>query len=148
VRFAEDLDKLDLTAHLALYSQTTMNLQDYADFQEHLKERIREKGGDPMELLSVNQTICGQVSSREAYLRIFAAEHDAILFVSGKESSNGQALFKVCQEVNKDSYFVTHPEDVDHINLEGKASVGISGATSTPGWLIRDVMAQLRKRYE
>ncbi len=85
--------------------------------------------------------------SRMPELKKFAKEHDAILFVSGRESSNGQALFKVCKEVNPDSHFITKKQDVDMVDLKGKTSVGISGATSTPGWLIRDVEERLNKRY-
>ena len=62
---------------------------------------------DPVHYLEVNNTVCGQVSNREPNLRIFAREHDTIIFVSGKESSNGRMLFSVCKSVNPDTYFVS-----------------------------------------
>ena len=67
-----------------------------------------------------------------------------MFFVSGRESSNGQALFKVCREANPASYFITNTVDIEGISLEGKETIGISGATSTPGWLIKDVEDCLR----
>jgi len=143
VRLPEDLEGMQLNRPLALYSQTTMNPREYEDFLALLKEMMQDQGADPDKMLKTHDTICKQVSYRESYLREFAATHDAVLFVSGKESSNGQALFKVCKEVNPDSYFITHWKDIDQINLEGKESIGISGATSTPGWLIRKVQEHL-----
>jgi 4-hydroxy-3-methylbut-2-en-1-yl diphosphate reductase len=144
VRFPEELEGLQLKRPVALYSQTTMNQQEFEDFLGILRKQMQVQGGNPDNLLSVNNTICKQVSSRELHLRKFAREHDVVFFVSGRESSNGQALFKVCRESNPDSYFITNTDDLTGISLEGKETIGISGATSTPGWLIKDVEDYLR----
>jgi 4-hydroxy-3-methylbut-2-enyl diphosphate reductase len=72
-------------------------------------------------------------------LRNFAGNHDTIIFVSGKESSNGRMLFLVCKSINPDSHFISTPEEIDRSWFEGKESVGICGATSTPKWLIENV---------
>ena len=143
-RAPEDIAGLDLRRPVALFSQTTMHQGEFDAFQSALRTNMRDQGADPEELLEVRNSICTQVSSRESTLRKFAGEHDAVLFVSGKESSNGKALFKTCREVNPDSYFITGPADIANINLEGKSSIGISGATSTPGWLISEVENHLR----
>jgi 4-hydroxy-3-methylbut-2-enyl diphosphate reductase len=145
-RDPEELNDMILNRPVALYSQTTMKQGEFKEFLEILKARIRDQGGDPEKLLEVRNSICGQVSSRESTLRKFAGKHDAVLFVSGEESSNGKALFKSCREINPDSYFITRPADLDHINLEGKTNIGISGATSTPGWLIKEVEDHVRTR--
>jgi 4-hydroxy-3-methylbut-2-enyl diphosphate reductase len=148
VRFPGDLDDMKLNQQVVLYSQTTMNQNEYNDFIIHLKNKIRDQGGDPDQFLKTHNSICKQVSYRESYLREFAAAHDAVLFVSGKESSNGKILFEICKEVNPDCYFVSNLDDIETLNLEGKESIGISGATSTPGWLIREVEKYLRSRME
>jgi len=88
---------------------------------------------------SVNNTICSQVSNREPILKAFAKKHDTIIFVSGKESSNGRMLFSVCKRVNPDTHFVSSPEEIDRSWFKGKRSVGICGATSTPKWLIENI---------
>jgi 4-hydroxy-3-methylbut-2-enyl diphosphate reductase len=144
VREAGELAGMDLNRPVALYSQTTMKTGDFEHFLARLRAEMKAQGADPRSMLEVHNSICGQVSSREPWLRKFAAEHDAVLFVSGKESSNGKALFRVCKEINPSSYFISRPEEIDGINLAGTESIGISGATSTPGWLIRDVEAYLK----
>ena len=91
---------------------------------------------DPDELLVVNKTICGQVSNREPHLKTFAKKHDVIIFVSGRESSNGKMLYSVCRNNNPDTHFVSSLEEIDKSWFDGKKSVGVCGATSTPKWLI------------
>ncbi|HEC41737.1 MAG TPA: 4-hydroxy-3-methylbut-2-enyl diphosphate reductase [Bacteroides sp.] len=129
-----------------LYSQTTMNLDEYGQFQDALKDRMISLGMDPEKDLHVYNTVCGQVSSREKYLREFVARYDLIFFVSGRESSNGKALFKICKKVNDKTYFISNPQESDEIELNRIGSIGICGATSTPGWLMSAVKARLQER--
>ena len=71
-----------------------------------------------------------------------------ILFVSGKKSSNGKALYQVCLNENKRSYFI---ENETEINLEWFLSddnVGVCGATSTPMWLMEQVKFHLESLEE
>jgi 4-hydroxy-3-methylbut-2-enyl diphosphate reductase len=87
----------------------------------------------------VNNTICGQVSNREPHLKAFARKHDVVIFVSGKESSNGKMLYSVCRSVNPETYFVSSAEEIDRSWFAGKSSAGVCGATSTPKWLIENI---------
>ena len=135
-----DINKIDVTRPVYLFSQTTMGVKEYDIFKDSLLSKMTEAGVvDPDKNLIVNKTICGQVSNREPHLKTFAASHDTIIFVSGKESSNGKMLFSVCKNVNPDSHFVSSPEELDVNWFKGKKSVGICGATSTPKWLIENI---------
>lgn len=135
-----DIGKIDLTRLVYLFSQTTMGVKEYEIFKDSLLSKMAEAGViDPEKNLIVKKTICGQVSNREPHLKAFAASHDTIIFVSGKESSNGKMLFSVCKDVNPDSHFVSSPEEIDHSWFKGKRSAGICGATSTPKWLIENI---------
>jgi 4-hydroxy-3-methylbut-2-enyl diphosphate reductase len=87
----------------------------------------------------VNNTICGQVSNREPHLKSFAKKHDVIIFVSGRESSNGKMLYTVCKNINPDTHFISSSEEISLDWFSGIESVGICGATSTPKWLIEKV---------
>jgi 4-hydroxy-3-methylbut-2-enyl diphosphate reductase len=136
----DDVGRADLSRPVYLFSQTTMSQSDYENIVGLIREGMREKGvTDPDRLLKVNNTICGQVSNREPHLRKFAGNHDVIIFVSGKESSNGRHLFEVCRRVNSNSHFISSPEEIDTTWFIGKSSTGVCGATSTPRWLIREV---------
>jgi 4-hydroxy-3-methylbut-2-enyl diphosphate reductase len=89
--------------------------------------------------LVINKTICGQVSNREPHLIEFAKKHDVIIFVSGRESSNGKMLYSVCRNVNPNTHFVSSHEELDNSWFDGRNSVGVCGATSTPKWLIENI---------
>jgi len=91
----------------------------------------------------VNDTICRKVANRIPQLREFAVQHDVVLFVSGEKSSNGRQLFAVCREVNPRTYFVQGVDDLRAEMFEGAESVGISGATSTPRWVMEEIKGSL-----
>ena len=136
----QDLDKVDFTRPIRLFSQTTMPVDTFRQLATTMQQR--------MTVLSdfvYRDTICRQVANRIPHLREFARQHDVVLFVSGKKSSNGKALFGVCHEENPRSYFVSHPEDVTPSMIEGANSVGICGATSTPKWQMEAVAEMLGK---
>jgi len=135
-----DIDKIDFARPVALFSQTTMEINEFNQIKKLIYEKMKDQGIlDPDHYLEVNNTVCGQVSNREPNLRKFAREHDTIIFVSGKESSNGKMLFSVCKSENPDTYFVSSIEEIDKSWFEGKRSAGICGATSTPKWLIEEI---------
>jgi 4-hydroxy-3-methylbut-2-enyl diphosphate reductase len=142
-----DLDKIDINRPIYLFAQTTMGIKAYHAFADLLRKKMAENGiSDPDKMLTVNRTICGQVSNREPHLKEFARKHETVIFVSGRESSNGKMLYSVCKSINPDTHFVSSPEEIDKAWFEGKKSAGICGATSTPKWLIekiRDIISNI-----
>lgn len=141
-----DLDKIDFARPVWLFSQTTKSKAEYALISKTIQERqesMRDKNPDIF--LKVFNTICGQVSGREPRLKVFSRKNDVIIFVSGKNSSNGHMLFKVCQEENKRSYFISSPEEINPEWFTNAVSVGVCGATSTPRWLIHKVAETIGK---
>lgn len=141
----DDLDLIDFSKPVTLFSQTTKSTHGFYAIKEKIEERLREKGVYADDLLQANDSICRQVSNREPHLRKFAAEQDVLLFVSGKKSSNGKALYQACKEVNTKSYFIENEKEIDEKWLDGVEKVGICGATSTPMWLMEQVAESVRK---
>ncbi len=136
----DDIKKIDFKRPVNLYSQTTMHADDYSRFADLVRSEMLKKGVlDPDQHLHVHNTICGQVSNREPNLKAFARKHDIIIFVSGRESSNGKMLYSVCKGINPDTYFVSSPQEIDRSWFAGKRSAGVCGATSTPKWLIEEI---------
>jgi 4-hydroxy-3-methylbut-2-enyl diphosphate reductase len=139
-----DLHKIDFTRPVYLFSQTTKSTEGFRQMRQLIENKVREnKGVLETEDFIANDTICRQVSNREPQLEIFAAAHDVIVFVSGKKSSNGKALYGVCKKINPKTYFISEVSEVQLDWFDGAESVGICGATSTPMWLMQDVAAYL-----
>lgn len=137
---AEDLDKIDFTRPVTLFSQTTKSTKGFYQIKEPIEERIKQANTDSTQpLFNANDSICRQVSNREPQLAKFSTEHDVLVFVSGKKSSNGKALYSVCKQHNPKSYFVENEQELQAEWFAGVQSVGICGATSTPMWLMQQV---------
>ena len=133
-----DLDQIDFARPVTLYSQTTKSTAGFYRMKQLIETRIAAAGGD-LTTFDANDSICRQVSNREPALAKFAEQHDVIIFVSGRKSSNGKALFSVVHQTNPRSYFVENEQELDEDWFLEAASVGICGATSTPMWLMQRV---------
>ena len=141
IESADEIDRIDFSKDIFLYSQTTKSASSYNQLIEKIAARV------PADRKFIhNNTVCGQVSHRRENIREFASRHDVILFVSGRKSSNGKVLFNECLNVNPRSYMIESKEDIDFKKLEGAQSVGICGATSTPKWLMEDCRDYILKR--
>ena len=144
----EDLNKIDFTRPVTLFSQTTKSTKGFYRIKAMIEERITQANGDN-QLKEVefraNDSICRQVSNREPQLQRFSQERDVIIFVSSKKSSNGKALYSVCKAENERSYFIANEEELQPEWFEGAERVGVCGATSTPMWLMEQVAAGIRE---
>ncbi len=127
----EEVDKLDFTKDIRLYSQTTKSLDEFRRIVAYIRTHISHDA-----TFEYFDTICRQVANRMPNIRRFAASHDLIFFVCGHKSSNGKILFHECRKVNPNSYQIDGPEDLDKNLLRNACSIGICGATSTPKWLM------------
>ena len=92
-----------------------------------------------MQLLKVHNTICSQVATRHERLSKFALEHDIIIFVSGKASSNGKVLCDLCKSLNIRTYHIDSVSEIKREWFRADDKVGVCGATSTPKWLLEEV---------
>lgn len=133
-----DLDGIDFSRDILLYSQTTKSLDGFRNIVEEIKKR---KTSGKFEYFD---TICRQVANRLDKIRDFAATHDAVVFVCGAKSSNGKVLFEECRKVNPRTYLVSDGSNLDLSLLEGAEKIGICGATSTPRWLMAEVAQAIR----
>lgn len=131
-----DIDLIDFERKVALFSQTTKSLDGF----QRIAAVMRERGGKQV---TVHDTICRKVANRIPQLREFAGLHDVVIFVSGEKSSNGRQLFAVCREVNPRTYFVQGVEELTPEMWKNAESIGISGATSTPLWVMENLRTRL-----
>lgn len=144
-----DLEKIDYTRPVTLFSQTTKSTKGFYDLSQKIEERIKNANSEMEEVpFNANDSICRQVSNREPQLQRFAHENDVILFVSGKKSSNGKALYQVCLNENRRSYFIENETEMNSEWFKPGDKVGVCGATSTPMWLMEQVKSHLESMEE
>ena len=139
----EGVIKLDVQTEV--FSQTTKSPAEYsrlctrleemmAGYNELSVERFKGRG-----LLNVHNTICSQVATRHERLSKFALEHDIVIFVSGKASSNGKVLCDLCKSLNIRTYHIDSVSEIKREWFRADDKVGVCGATSTPKWLLEEV---------
>lgn len=140
----DDLDKIDYTKPIILFSQTTKSTDKFYHIKSLIEERAKAVGN---EQVVANDTICRQVSNREPKLKEFSSKHDVVIFAGGKKSSNGKVLFQVCKNNNPNTYFVTGVEELKAEWFADADSVGICGATSTPWWLMEKISKYIAENF-
>ena len=131
------LDSGRIAAPVEVFSQTTKSPVEYKQICSVLQVIYPDT--------VVHNTICSQVAERHRALSDFAAEHDVVVFVAGRQSSNGRVLFELCRSVNSNSYLVGDVSELRPLWFEGALSVGVCGATSTPKWLLEQVADAIKK---
>lgn len=154
IESAGQLDRLDFTRPIYLFSQTTKSVEGFHALVEAIKKKIdlcsvSETVGAPSAQRSfeAHDTICRNVANRVAQLQDFARSQDIVLFVGGTKSSNAKVLFNHCLEANPKTFFVSSPDEIgdwslvigDSTKTNPDLKIGICGATSTPLWLMEQV---------
>lgn len=142
------MDEIDFSRPVHIFSQTTKDPQEYLQVCSKIEEQISLSGGCSREeaagQLNIHNTICRQVAQRHTNLVAFAKSHSVILFVSGKESSNGKVLYDLCKSVNPHSYHIQNVSQIESGWFKDGDSVGICGATSTPKWQLEEAASFLK----
>jgi 4-hydroxy-3-methylbut-2-enyl diphosphate reductase len=140
-----DLEKIDFTRPVHLFSQTTKGVEGFRGLVSMIAERMKQANPENPASFLWNDTICRQVSNRSAHLRQFSARFDAVIFVTGRNSSNGRILYQICKEVNEHTYMVSEKSELSREWFQDCTSVGVCGATSTPMWLMQEVADEIGK---
>jgi 4-hydroxy-3-methylbut-2-enyl diphosphate reductase len=151
IKSVEEIANVDLSRKTVLFSQTTMDKPTFSEIARILREKIKEFEVGTFEESAIEfhakDTICGQVSGRDKKLREFAGANDVMVFVAGKDSSNGKVLFNICREANPRTHFIEEESELRSQWFAGAQKVGISGATSTPRWLMERTKAAIERMF-
>ncbi len=141
--------RISLDVPTEIFSQTTKSPAEYASLCSRLEEMMASHNEMSVErfkgrnMLVIHDTICSQVAKRHERLSKFALEHDVIIFVSGKASSNGKVLCELCKSLNIRTYHIDNVDEIKREWFRADDKVGICGATSTPKWLLIEASEQV-----
>jgi 4-hydroxy-3-methylbut-2-enyl diphosphate reductase len=154
----EEVSRVDPEKKVILFSQTTMDPDRFREVEKKLREHLEthlakplkeypggSTGEQPGPLLRASCTICGQMKKRKPGLAAFAGKHDVIIFVSGRNSSNGKMLYEFSRSVNPETYWISNAGEIDPAWIQGASSIGVSGATSTSREQLESVVHKLRE---
>lgn len=146
--FDEAKNSIDLTRKTVLFSQTTMDKPTFCKLSNDIKQLFVEKYGEEFNKYFVSKnTICKFVSRREQKLIEFAQQHELVIFVAGRNSSNGKILYEIAKKANPNTIFIEDIEELDLTELSKYSTIGITGATSTPQWYMEELKQILENKF-
>ena len=120
-------ERVPHTKKIGVLSQSTILPSKLEEFAAFCLRRCHD--------MRVVNTVCPVTLTRQDDSVVLAREVDGMIVVGGKNSSNTKELAVKCREVCDQ---VIHIEDAEELAgenaawLSGKASIGITGGTSTP----------------
>jgi len=95
--------------------------------------------------LKVYNTICAETLRRRLEAISIAQEVELMFVIGGKNSANTSRLAEVCSRYVR-TYHIEDAGEITPDLLDGPDSVGIVSGTSTPEWVIDQVIKKLRER--
>ncbi|PLX09999.1 MAG: 4-hydroxy-3-methylbut-2-enyl diphosphate reductase [Marinilabiliales bacterium] len=134
-----EIFKIDFTKDIHLFSQTTKNKKSFENIIRSIKI---EADKNSVQLYS-NSSICRQVVNREVSIINMAKTNDVVIFVAGKNSSNGKTLFEICKSVNEKSHYISSVDELETNWFKGIDNVVVTGSTSSPLWLLEDIKEEI-----
>lgn len=137
-----EIESIDINRPIRLYSQTTKSKETYQELIELLEKRCKKVGNE--NFIAYN-TICNRVSNRAKELVDFANSVDIVVFVSGTNSSNGKYLYEYCKKVKDNTLFISDENELKIEMFKDIHKIGITGATSTPMWLMEKISQWLHE---
>ncbi len=141
VESLSDFEKLGLPfgTRLCIVAQTTFN---YNKFQD-LVEKISKKRYD----IVVLNTICNATQERQVEAKKIASQVDVMLVIGGKNSSNTQKLYEICQKECKNTFYIQTLDDLNPECISSACNVGITAGASTPNNIIEEVHTNVRVKF-
>jgi 4-hydroxy-3-methylbut-2-enyl diphosphate reductase len=133
----DEAEEAGVISRAGVVIQTTFSREKAMKIIGELEKNISD--------LVVHDTICqATVSRREATLDL-AVSVDIVLVVGGKGSSNTKRLYQMCVDEGISARFIETADDIEPAWFSDGDRVGLTTGTSTPDWVIEDVLARLRE---
>jgi 4-hydroxy-3-methylbut-2-enyl diphosphate reductase len=128
---ARAAESLDVENRSLLLAQSTVDPDLFAAVRHVLAHRVPG--------LKIADTTCRFLKNRQGELQSFAAALDILVFIAGKNSSNGKLLFETARGINKNTFLVEAPDELKRALFKNGHRIGISGGASTPRWQLDEM---------
>lgn len=122
---------------LGVVAQTTLNIDAFKQVISTLVEKADE--------LKVCNTICHATAHAQKATLKLASRVDLMIVVGGRNSANTTRLANLCKKIGTSTRHIETAEELQKGWFKGKSSVGVTAGTSTPDWLIHEVVEIIRQ---
>jgi 4-hydroxy-3-methylbut-2-enyl diphosphate reductase len=139
VETAADVLELPPRDKLGVMSQTTQPIDRVLYFLDLIRERFPESD------VRFIDTVCQPTKQRQRAALELAGKSDVVIVVGGKSSNNTREIVQSCLRCCPRVHHVQSPAELQKAWLSDAKTVGITGGTSTPDYLIDAVEAEIRR---
>jgi (E)-4-hydroxy-3-methyl-but-2-enyl pyrophosphate reductase len=131
------MDNFRKFKRLGVVAQTTLNIEAFRQVIGKLVETVGE--------LKVFNTICHATAQIQKATLELAEKVDLMIVVGGHNSANTTRLAKLCKRIGTPTHHIETARELQRGWFKGKTRVGVTAGTSTPDWLIREVVKGIKK---
>jgi 4-hydroxy-3-methylbut-2-enyl diphosphate reductase len=143
IETVKDIDQLNINKDekISYVSQTTLSVDDTKQIIDALKRKFPNIKGPN------GSDICYATQNRQDAIKLMIQDHDLIIIVGSKNSSNSNRLVEIAKQSNVESFLIDNPDEIDFELLRDKKNIGISAGASAPEILIDQIITKISKTY-
>lgn len=121
---------------VAVIVQTTQNLARVEKILKKLRKRFKN--------LEFHNTLCSTVQNYQKEVKKLAPKVDLMLIIGSKTSANTKRLVEIAETSGKLVYYIESAAQLRKNWPPGIKKIGVASGTSTPNWLIEDIIKKLK----
>jgi (E)-4-hydroxy-3-methyl-but-2-enyl pyrophosphate reductase len=135
------INQLDDVSHIPdgekifIVAQTTQDTHNYQEIVEALRDRFPDA--------LIFDTICDATIKRQAEVRAFVGQVDAVVVVGGYHSGNTRRLAQISEAAGLPTFCVETEKDLDKERLSSMDVIGVTAGASTPNWMIKNIVNEI-----
>jgi len=133
----EQAARIDVQLPLTVVAQSTLDGQAFEALTEAIKARARD--------VEIEDTRCGATARTQAAAERLCGLVDVMVVVGGRNSANTNRLVQLCRAEGVPTVHVERAAELRQEEMTGKAIAGVTAGSSTPDWIITQVVQRLRE---
>jgi 4-hydroxy-3-methylbut-2-enyl diphosphate reductase len=134
---AAELPTLDATTPVTLVAQSTLDAATFSALSTAVAACFQD--------LEINDTRCDATARTQAEAYDLCRDVDMMVVIGGRHSANTNRLAQICRERGTRTLHVERAEELTPSAFSGYTRVGVTAGSSTPDWLIAEIVARLRQ---
>lgn len=135
----KDLYQVDYHEKIGIVVQTTKSWENFMSIKEGLKSKAKE--------LKAHNTICDATFKMQKSAVEIAKHVNIMLVVGDFKSANTRRLTELCIQTGIETHQIQSSEELCGEWLIGKEKIGITAGTSTPDWIIDEIIETLKRSF-
>ncbi len=133
----DDISNIPNRKKIFVVAQTTQDIRKYQEIVEAIRNRFPDA--------QIFNTICDATINRQAEVRAFVGQVDAVVVVGGYHSGNTRRLAQISEAEGLPTFCVETEKDLDKEQLSNMEVIGVTAGASTPNWMIRNIVNEIER---